>query len=162
MVLDLGPYRRKEAMERAGRLLAMRFRTRIEMIERLADSGFDAEVVASTVERLEELGLVDDAAFAKEWIEGRAKTKARPPRVLLDELLAKGVEPEMARAALEEVGPDEVAQATDVAAQVLRRYAGDSLKLQGARLMGALLRRGFSEEAAGAAVRAVLPPEGWD
>jgi regulatory protein len=162
MVLDLGSYRRREAMERAGRLLAARPRTRIEMVERLADAGFDAEVVAATVERLEELCFVDDAAFARAWIEQRAWTKARPPRVLLEELLAKGIEPEVARRALQEVGPDESAQATGLAARLLRRYAGLPLERQAAGLMAALLRKGFSEEAAEAGVRAILPPEGWD
>jgi regulatory protein len=162
MVTDLRTYRLRHAMERAGRLLAIRARTRVEMVERLADAGFDAEVVARTVDRLEELGLVDDAAFARTWIEERARTKHRPPAVLLEELAAKGVDPEIAAAALEEVGPDESAQATELAWRVLRRHSGKPLQQQAASLMAALLRKGFSEEASEEAVKTVLPPEGWD
>lgn len=162
MVTDLKTYRLRHAMERAGRLLAIRSRSRVEMVERLADAGFDAEVVARTVDRLEELGLVDDAAFARTWIEERARTKRRSPSVLLEELGAKGVDPEIAAAALAEAGPDEVVQATEVAARLLRRHTHEPLKEQAARLMTALLRRGFSEEASEEAVRSVLPPEGWD
>jgi regulatory protein len=162
MVTDLRTYRLRHAMERAGRLLAIRPRTRVEMVERLADAGFDAEVVARTVDRLEELGLVDDAAFARAWIEERARTKHRPPAVLLEELAAKGVDPEIVAAALEEVGPDEGAQATDLAWRLLRRHSGKPLEKQAASLMAALIRKGFSEDASEEAVRTVLPPEGWD
>lgn len=162
MVLDLGAHRRRAAMERAGRLLTLRPRTRIEMVERLADAGFDAEIVAATVDRLGELGLVDDAAFARQWIEERARTKGRPPAVLLNELAAKGIDSEVARKALEEVGPDEVALAAGVAARLVRRHVDRPLPQQAARLLAALARKGFSEEAAEAGVRAVLPPEGWD
>jgi regulatory protein len=159
---DLKTYRLRQAMERAGRLLAIRARTRVEMVERLADAGFDAEVVARTVDRLEELGLVDDAAFARTWIEERARTKHRSPAVLLEELGAKGVDTEIATAALDEAGLDEIAQATEIAARLVRRLAEKPLEQQATRLMAALLRKGFSEEAGEAAVRAVLPPQGWD
>jgi regulatory protein len=162
VVVDLTSRRRREAMERAGRLLTRRPRTRIEMVERLADAGFDADVVAATVDRLEELGLVNDAAFARQWIEERARTKGRSPAVLLKELAAKGVDPEVARGALEEMGPDEAAQAAGVAARLVPRYADRPLHQQAARLLAALAQKGFSEEAAESGVRAVLPPEGWD
>ena len=162
MVTDLSTYRLRHAMERAGRLLAIRARTRVEMVERLADAGFDAEVVARTVDRLEELGLVDDAAFARIWIEERARTRHRPPAVLLEELAAKGVDPEIAAAALEEAGPDENAQATELAALLLRGHSHKPLEKQAGSLMAALLRKGFSEEASEEAVRTILPPEGWD
>jgi regulatory protein len=162
VVVDLTAHCRREAMERAGRLLTLRPRTRIEMVERLADAGFDAEVVAATVDRLEELRLVDDAAFARQWIEERARTRGRPPAVLLRELAAKGVDPTVAREALEEMGPDEAAQAAGVAARLVPRYTDLPLHRQAARLLAALGRRGFSEEAAEAGVRAVLPPAGWD
>src|SRR5919106_1435072 len=120
MVTDLRTYRLRHAMERAGRLLAIRARTRVEMVERLADAGFDAEVVARTVDRLEELGLLEDA------------------------------------------GLDESAHATELAWRLLRRHAGKPLDQQAAKVMAALLRKGFSEEASREAVRTVLPPEGWD
>jgi SOS response regulatory protein OraA/RecX len=82
--------------------------------------------------------------------------------VLLEELAAKGVDPEIAAGALEEAGLDESAQATELAWRLLRRYAGKPLDQQAAKVMAALLRKGFSEEASREAVRTVLPPEGWD
>jgi SOS response regulatory protein OraA/RecX len=44
----------------------------------------------------------------------------------------------------------------------MARVADRPLHEQAARVQEMLLRRGFSHDAAGEAVKAVLPPEGWD
>ena len=52
------------------------------------------------IARLRELGLVDDAAFARAWVEGRSRLSPRSRRLLRRELQAKGIEGEAAREAL--------------------------------------------------------------
>jgi regulatory protein len=153
---------RREAMARAGRLLATRPRSEAEMTSRLADAGFEPEVVAATVDRLRTLGLVDDAEFALQWIRERSASKNRSARALVHELGGKGISREVAEAALAEAGLDEVAQATDLASRYVRRVAPKPLREQATRIQQMLSRRGYSYETAEAAVRAVLPPEGWD
>ena len=148
-------------MERAGRWLALRPRTERELRDRLLDGGFRSEVVTRALDRLRELRLVDDLAYARQWIEERAK-KGRSAQMLAAELGEKGIPPDVIQAALEEAAPEEQAQATEVAAALLRKLAGRTLQEQATRLYQGLARRGFSEEAVDAAVRAVLPPEGWD
>ncbi len=148
-------------MERAGRWLALRARTERELTDRLLEGGFDPGVVARALDRLRELGLVDDLAFARQWVEERSK-KGRSARVLAAELADKGIASETIEQALADLAPDEHAQATEVAAVLLERLGGRTLQDQAARLYQGLARRGFPEEAAEAAVKAVLPPEGWD
>ena len=151
-----------EAMQRAGHLLSTRPRTEHEMRARLGAAGFDADVVERTVERLIELKLVDDAAFALQWVEERARLKGRAPEALVAELAAKGVGREVAEAALTAAGVDEEAQAKAMAARLMTKVAHKPLPEQGLALMTMLMSRGFSEEAAEAGARSVLPPEGWD
>ena len=150
------------ALNRAGRLLAQRQRAEQEIVDRLGDAGFPAPVVAEAVARLKELRLVDDGAFARAWIEERMRRKGAGPEVLRTELLAKGVDGLVVEEALAEALPDEAARAMEVAASLVGRIGGLPLPKQAARLTAALGRRGFSEEAVEEAVRAVLPPEGWD
>jgi regulatory protein len=152
----------RSAMERAGRLLANRARTEHEMTTRLGEAGFDPTTVAAVVARLVELSLIDDLAFAREWIEERARRRPSGPRVLLDQLGRRGVDTETAREALSESGFEETAQAIELAATLVARVARRPLAEQGPRLMQMLLRRGFGYEAAEEAARAVLPPDGWD
>lgn len=156
------PTELEAALQRAGRLLTLRQRTETEIADRLGGAGFPPPVVAEAVARLKDLRLVDDAEFARTWIEERTRRKGSGPRVLRAELIEKGVEPSVVEDVLDEVLPDEVARAAEVAAGLLSRIGGLSIEKQVSRLSAGLARRGFSEEAVEEAVRAVLPPEGWD
>jgi regulatory protein len=151
-----------DAMARAGRLLAGRPRTEAELSGRLVRAGLDAETVAATLERLRALRLVDDGAFARQWIAERARTRGRSGAALLAELEAKGVDRSVAETALVSAGVDDEAQAHLVAERALPRYARHAPEVQGRRLHQHLLRRGFDPAVAQRVTRALLPPEGWD
>ena len=155
-----GAYR--EAMQRAGHLLASRPRTEQELRIRLSSAGFDRAVVAHVIERLIELRLVDDEAFAHQWVAERAVTKGRAGDALISELVEKGVDRSVAEEAVSRAGIDELAQASELAARFLPKVANKPLERQAEALLGRLLRRGFSHEIARDAVRSVMPPEGWD
>lgn len=153
---------RREAMARAGRLLATRPRTEKELSDRLAGAGFEPAVVAAALDRLRGLGLVNDEDFAVQWVEERSTRKKLSARALLHELHGKGVPADVAEAALEKAGLDEGTQATELAARYARRVATKPLREQFTRIQQMLTRRGYSFEVAEAAARKVLPPEGWD
>ena len=153
---------RKEAMGRAGRLLAERPRSEHEIRTRLQAARFEPEVVEQTIARLTELGLLDDLAFATQWVAERSRTRGKGPAALLDELYGKGVDRLTAEEALQAAGVDEAVQARELAARLLSRVARYPLETQASKLYAMLARRGFSSETIKDAVRAVLPPEGWD
>jgi regulatory protein len=153
---------RDAALDAAARLLAQRPRTRTDLGSRLRGRGFDPEATEGALDRLEELGIVDDADFARRWIEERSRTRGLAGEALAAELVRKGVATEVARAALEAAAPDEAAGARAVARRHLARVARLPLRTQAARLQAAVLRRGYPLEVAEEAVREVLPPEGWD
>jgi regulatory protein len=151
-----------EALERAGRYIVHRPRTERSVRDKLEERGYDTATIEATVARLIELRLVDDADFARRWIEERARTPGRAPEVLVVELEARGVSREIAEEALTAVGLDEETQALEVASRLLRKVVRYPLGEQGPRLYELLRRRGFEHEAAEAGARAALPPEGWD
>ena len=106
--------------------------------------------------------MVDDAEFARQWIEERSARKKLSARALVYELRGKGVAADVAEAALAGAGVDETAQATELATRYVRRVASKPLAEQFTRIQQMLSRRGYSYEVAEAAARAVLPPAGWD
>lgn len=150
----------RAAFDRAARLLAHRPRSVSELRDRLLGSGTAPADVAAVIARLEELGILDDGSFARRWIEERSG--ARSSSVLSRELLAKGVDEDVVTAVLEEAGPDDTETARNLAARHLCKVAAAPRGRQAARLQVMLLRRGYGHEVVEAAVRAVLPPEGWD
>jgi regulatory protein len=152
----------RACMERAGRLLAQRPRSERELSDRLGAAGFAPEIVERALCRLRELRLVDDADFARAWVDERAGTKRLGRDALISELRTKGVDIAVAEAAIAEAGLDEEARATELAASLMRRVARKPLERQASSLWQLLRRKGYSSEVAQAAVKAVLPPEGWD
>jgi regulatory protein len=152
----------RAALDAAGRLLSRRAFSKSELRNRLAAKGFEEHVVDQTLHRLGELRLVDDQSFAKDWVEERATRKGLGSRRLRAELESKGVPLEHVEEALATDPEEELARAKALAADRLKRLARLPLQKQGGRLFAWLVGRGFEEETAEAAARAVLPPEGWD
>ena len=152
----------RDAMRRAGHLLASRPRSEHELRERLKSAGYDDETVGRTITRLIELRLLDDLEFAQQWVTERAASKGRSGDALVSELVGKGVDRTVAEEAVAAAGIDEELQARELAGRFLTKVASKPLEKQAEAILGRLLRRGFSHEVARDAVRSVMPPEGWD
>lgn len=130
----------EQAYERALRLLSYRARSEAEVRRGLRRHKTPDEVVEQVVERLKRAGLLDDAAFARLWIEDRATFRPRGRRALRSELRAKGLSPAAIDAALSEVDDAQAAYAaarkraarlTDLAEADFRRRLGDFLARRG-------------------------------
>jgi regulatory protein len=159
---DLQQAVRHETLRRSGKLLAHRAHSEAEIHAAMHRWGCCEEVVQDAMARLKELDLVDDLAFARQWVEERGGRKGLAVARVWDELMVKGVAPEIAQQAIEEAGLDDEGRARDVAAGLLRKVARRPLAQQAVSLQQMLVRRGFDLETAMVAVRQVLPPEGWD
>jgi regulatory protein len=87
-------------MEAAAALLAVRSRSIAETRRHLLALGYATGLVNGTVERLIELGYLDDEAFAGAWVEARDRTRPRGALALRRELERRGVAAEAIDAAL--------------------------------------------------------------
>jgi regulatory protein len=86
-------------LEAALRFLESRARSEAEVRRRLTQAGYRSELVDGAITRLAELGVLDDEAFAKAWVESRDRARPRGERALRRELSLKGVD----RGVLDEV-----------------------------------------------------------
>lgn len=146
------------AEETAYRLLAVRPRSRRELIERLRRRGMAPEVIDAVTAHLEAQGLLDDRRFARAWIQSRLALHPAGPVRLRHELAGKGVAREVIAGALGEAlnDTDESALALPVARARLRRYRGLPREIMYRRLAGVLRRRGFSAAVISRVLRDVL------
>ena len=136
------------------RLLAARPRTRAELEVALHGRGTPEDVAARVLDRFVELGWVDDAAYAEDWVQTRHRSRGLSRRALGAELHRKGVDPGTAESALAGLAPE---TEEETAFRLARRRAEATAHLDREvrvrRLTAALLRRGYPS---GLAVRAVL------
>lgn len=141
---------RRESVDKALhaglRLLEVRPRSQAELRDRLTRKGFAPEAVAQALERLGELGLADDASFARFWIENRQEYRPRGVNALRDELRRKGLAKDLIAQALDESNQQdgEAERAHQLARAALHRYAdAPDYHTFARRLGGYLQRRGF-------------------
>ncbi len=135
---------RADAMSAALRLLSYRPRSETELRQRLARRGAPPALIDSTIQRLRELGLVDDAAFARSWVESRERASPRGQRLLRQELRAKGVNSDASRDVVE--GVDETEAALRASARRAASLSGLPQAEFRRRLGDFLRRRGFDYE----------------
>lgn len=137
--------------KRALLLLDARARSRHELRGRLLDLEFEEAVVDDVLDDLAGVGLLDDAAFAHEWVRQRHARRGKSSRVLDRELQDKGVDSATRADALEQIDEaDEEATARALAekkARSVRAVPADRAESDKAlrRIVGVLARRGFAQ-----------------
>lgn len=142
--------------------LTGRARSRSELAATLARKGVPPDVAERVLSRFAQVGLVDDAAFAEEWVRSRQAGRGLARRALAAELRGKGVPEAVAAEALATVDPDkEEAAARDLVRRRLGRLGGATAgradsTVQARRLAGMLARRGYPPEVALRVVREEL------
>lgn len=79
-------------LEAAARFLEARSRSVAEVRRRLTGAGYRADLVDGAIERLTELGMLDDEQFARSWVESRDRARPRGERAIREELRQKGID----------------------------------------------------------------------
>jgi regulatory protein len=165
-----------QVLEAGARFLEARHRSVAEVRRKLMRLGYRPDLVTAVIERLGELGYLDDDAFARAWVESRDRAKPRGEHALRRELGLKGVDRSLVDAVLDDRREDAVAaagatddpvSADEAAAErllarklpAIRREADPRRRLQ--RAYGLLARNGFGPDVC-ASVSKRLLAEGDD
>lgn len=136
------------------RQLSMTARSRAQLERKLRQRGCDDAVAASVLDRMTELGLVDDEAYAGMLVREKHSSKGLARGALAHELRQQGIDPELADEALQQVGAgDERLRAEQLAAKKLRTMGGLAPDVQVRRLSALLARKGYPGEIAWPVVR---------
>jgi regulatory protein len=137
--------------------LAVRPRTRAELATALRKRGIADEVAAQVLDRYDEVGLIDDAAFARAWVTSRHHGRGLARRALAGELRQRGVDSDLVGAALTELDSEtEVATARALVERKLRSSPAGTPDAVFRRLVGVLARKGYSAGLAVSVVKDVL------
>ena len=144
----------RRALDKAMDCLSLRDHAAGELYQKLCRK-FDAHSAAYAVARAGELGLLNDAAFARRRaVELLRKRKSR--REIMNDLNAKGIDRDTAAAAMEELFAEtedgESPELATARALVERQYAAKLAAGKRDQVAAALARRGFSH----AVIREVL------
>jgi regulatory protein len=142
-------------LDAAARFLETRSRSVHEVRRRLTTAGYRPDLVDGAIARLGDLGMLDDEAFARTWVESRDRARPRGERALRDELRLKGIDRAIVDLVLEErrASEEDVVAPPDRAAaerllekhrRTLDRVADPRQRRQ--RAYALLARNGFDPE----------------
>jgi regulatory protein len=151
------------------RMLAAAPRTRAQLATALQRRGMPAEAAEAVLGRFADVGLIDDAMFARAWVESRHYARGLSGRALAAELRHRGVPEADIEAAVHGLNPDqEVATARElvrrelVARGVTSGSAAKPLPARIRRVIGILARKGYSRALTYRLVREALEQEGLE
>ena len=147
----------RHALDRAVAFLAGRARSRREMEERLLRSGYRPCTVEMVLYKLEKEGLLDDADFARQWVDARSARRMGRGRIA-QELRRKGVSAREAEEALEGLSEEEQLEGAIVLVEkaMARTPSGEDPRKTAARITAMLARRGYDYDTAREAISRVM------
>ncbi len=134
---------------------------RVELGQYLARKGAAEDVIEQVLERFESVGLIDDDAFAAQWVDSRHRGRKLPRRALVAELRRKGLDEEVIADAVAPIDGEAEWEAARQLARTKARglqHQPDEVVLR--RLVGVLGRRGFSSSMAWSVAREVVSDRG--
>jgi regulatory protein len=128
----------------------------------LAKRGYPDEVTERVLDRLAQVGLIDDAGFAEQWVRSRRLNAGKGKRALAAELRNKGVDNDVITTALADIDAGaERERAEQLVRAKLRReeLSDDNDPKVARRLVGMLARRGYHQSMAFDVVRTEMDLE---
>ncbi|MFP5346964.1 MAG: regulatory protein RecX [Actinomycetes bacterium] len=155
---DADPYSVAKAI--ALRQLTMGPRSRHQLRQAMDRRLVPPDVAEQVLDRLEEVRLVDDEAFAHGYVRYRQRERGLAPRALASELRTKGVDSETVAVALEQVDPeDERRAAEELVRRRLPATRGLDQRVRVRRLAAMLARKGYSGELSMSVIRHAVESE---
>lgn len=145
------------------RLLSFSPRTRAQLADALRRKGVDDEVAEQVLGRYTEVGLIDDEAFARAWVQSRHNGRGLARRALAAELRQRGVADETVKDAVEELAPEqEESAARELIAKRMAATRGLDPTKRTRRIVGVLARKGYPGSLSYRLVREALEAEGTE
>ena len=147
-------------LEACLRFLEARQRSAAEVRRRLLLHGYRADLVEGAIERLTELEMIDDAAFARAWVDSRDRARPRGERALRQELGRKGIDRGITDRTLAEREVERPDADAEAAMRLLERHSPALARVadpraRRQRAYALLARNGFDSELASDLVRAL-------
>lgn len=132
-------------------------KSRAQLEQALAKRDCDPVVAAAVLDRLEQVGLVDDEAYAGMLVRSQQAGRGLARRALAQQLRQKGIDDDTAEAVLDGLDPmGEEERARELVSKRLRRLHGLEPVVQTRRLAGMLARKGYPSDVSMRVIREAI------
>lgn len=147
-----------KAREKAYHLLSYRDYSKKELIDKLGNK-VEREVAEVVTDRIEELGYLSDEEYSRKLVRSLSREKMLSERSIRRELALRGIAPELAEEAMEELEEDDVTRILRLIHRKFERKLTDETGVR--RVYAALMRRGYAYSDVRAALQQYLEEKNW-
>lgn len=125
-------------------ILSMVAKSRKQLFDRLLEKGHTEEVANIALDRLAEVGIIDDVNFAAQWVSSRHTGSGLAPYAIKRELILKGIDENIIEEALQDLSEEDLnMKALEIAKRKARSVRGDrNSKIK--KIASAVARKGYS------------------
>lgn len=142
----------RRCFDKACSLIESSAHTKKQLQTKLTQRGYGEEVVAATLQKLQDYHYIDDEVYAREFVKCNGKLSKR---MIENKLLQKGISSQVVKAATAELGGEsDLGSAKELAAKLARGKDVSNREVR-QKLFAALLRRGYDYSVAKAALKGV-------
>ena len=142
------------------RLLTAAPRTRTQLAQAMRRGGIPAQAAEAILVRFTDAGLIDDAAFARAWVESRHHSRGLSRRSLSAELKHQGIQAEKIREAVDALDPEqEVATARYLVERKMASTRGRPPETRARQAASMLARKGYPPGLVFRLIREVMEQE---
>jgi len=135
----------RKAFNKALHFLAFRMRSEYEVKKKLLDLEYGEAVVLEAIQKLHNLGFLNDESFAKAFLETQKKTSKKGPRVIQQELKKKGIEKSLQEEVLKTYTEEDQTQiAQGLAEKIANQQSSKTPRQVKQKIQDTLLRKGYS------------------
>ncbi|MFC4410187.1 recombination regulator RecX [Chungangia koreensis] len=156
----------RKAFNKALHYLGFRMRSEFEVKKKLLDSEFGEAVVLEAIQKLNELGFLNDETFTQALLNTQKATGKKGPKSIRQEFRKKGIDKELQEEILSTYSEKEqISIATELAEKVARTERGKTPFQVKQKIQETLLRKGYGFEVIGQVVEIVeieLEEDDWD
>lgn len=135
----------RKAFNKAIQFLSFRMRSEHEVKEKLLDAEYGEAVVLEAIQKLYQLGFLNDETFSKALLETQKKTGKKGPRAIQQELIKKGIEKSLQEEVLESYTEEDQTQiAQTLAEKIANQQSSKTPRQVKQKIQDTLLRKGYS------------------
>jgi regulatory protein len=149
------------ARNSAGHFLKFRPRSVKELKDKLASKEFTPGVIGKVIDEFLDNGLLNDEEFARTWAESRVVSKKFGTRKVLSELAQKGISRDIL-SDTEEYLNSKYSESENASELLERKFRGKAAGIDKKKLVGFLVRNGYTFAQADKTVKEILRKENKD
>lgn len=135
------------AFQQSLNYIDIKMRTTQEVVRYLKEKDYDEKTIATVIDRLLELEVLDDQFYAESFMRTKMREGNMGPYLVVQKLIQKGIDASIAEASISEYTDEYLLKnSLHLAEKLKNRYRNKTIKEQKNKIYQSMIQKGFSKD----------------